>query len=162
MLLLNCNQPGSCELSCVCLCGAVDRPPSPLSPDPHYALRRLRQHRTLLSQGGTSSFSHLPTQTLGCRSSFSLTVSNVPVLQSKAHQFVVKTFNTPTKCNRCTSLMVGLIRQGCTCEGESGGEEPDPADGLLHFPPSGLADFHCIHRSRSVSHSLQCVTSPAM
>lgn len=38
--------------------------------------------------------------------------------QSKAHQFVVKTFNTPTKCNRCTSLMVGLIRQGCTCEGE--------------------------------------------
>uniref|UniRef100_A0A671WJG6 Serine/threonine-protein kinase MRCK alpha n=1 Tax=Sparus aurata TaxID=8175 RepID=A0A671WJG6_SPAAU len=36
--------------------------------------------------------------------------------KSKAHQFVVKTFNTPTKCNRCTSLMVGLIRQGCTCE----------------------------------------------
>uniref|UniRef100_A0AAX7V0W2 Serine/threonine-protein kinase MRCK alpha n=1 Tax=Astatotilapia calliptera TaxID=8154 RepID=A0AAX7V0W2_ASTCA len=37
-------------------------------------------------------------------------------LQPKAHQFVVKTFNTPTKCNQCTSLMVGLIRQGCTCE----------------------------------------------
>ncbi|XP_016133570.1 serine/threonine-protein kinase MRCK alpha isoform X4 [Sinocyclocheilus grahami] len=34
----------------------------------------------------------------------------------KAHQFVVKTFNAPTKCNQCTSLMVGLIRQGCTCE----------------------------------------------
>ncbi|KAK7907366.1 hypothetical protein WMY93_015978 [Mugilogobius chulae] len=34
----------------------------------------------------------------------------------KAHQFVVKTFTTPTKCNQCTSLMVGLIRQGCTCE----------------------------------------------
>uniref|UniRef100_A0A673LYA2 non-specific serine/threonine protein kinase n=1 Tax=Sinocyclocheilus rhinocerous TaxID=307959 RepID=A0A673LYA2_9TELE len=34
----------------------------------------------------------------------------------KAHQFVVKTFNTPTKCNQCTSLMVGIIRQGCTCE----------------------------------------------
>ncbi|XP_071334727.1 serine/threonine-protein kinase MRCK alpha isoform X4 [Trachinotus anak] len=34
----------------------------------------------------------------------------------KAHQFVVNTFNTPTKCNQCTSLMVGLIRQGCTCE----------------------------------------------
>uniref|UniRef100_A0A672JRS4 Serine/threonine-protein kinase MRCK alpha n=1 Tax=Salarias fasciatus TaxID=181472 RepID=A0A672JRS4_SALFA len=32
------------------------------------------------------------------------------------HQFVVKSFNTPTKCNQCTSLMVGLIRQGCTCE----------------------------------------------
>uniref|UniRef100_A0A8C5X8X0 Serine/threonine-protein kinase MRCK alpha n=1 Tax=Malurus cyaneus samueli TaxID=2593467 RepID=A0A8C5X8X0_9PASS len=33
-----------------------------------------------------------------------------------SHQFVVKSFNTPTKCNQCTSLMVGLIRQGCTCE----------------------------------------------
>uniref|UniRef100_A0A7N6A907 non-specific serine/threonine protein kinase n=1 Tax=Anabas testudineus TaxID=64144 RepID=A0A7N6A907_ANATE len=32
------------------------------------------------------------------------------------HQFVVKSFSTPTKCNQCTSLMVGLIRQGCTCE----------------------------------------------
>ncbi|KAK7152629.1 hypothetical protein R3I93_010754 [Phoxinus phoxinus] len=34
----------------------------------------------------------------------------------KAHQFVVKTFSTATKCNQCTSLMVGIIRQGCTCE----------------------------------------------
>uniref|UniRef100_A0A8C6VA34 Serine/threonine-protein kinase MRCK alpha n=1 Tax=Neogobius melanostomus TaxID=47308 RepID=A0A8C6VA34_9GOBI len=39
-----------------------------------------------------------------------------PFPQPKAHQFVVKSFNTPTKCNQCTSLMVGLIRQGCTCE----------------------------------------------
>ena len=38
--------------------------------------------------------------------------------QPKAHQFVVKSFSTPTKCNQCTSLMVGLIRQGCTCEGK--------------------------------------------
>uniref|UniRef100_A0A8C0J2G4 Serine/threonine-protein kinase MRCK alpha n=1 Tax=Chelonoidis abingdonii TaxID=106734 RepID=A0A8C0J2G4_CHEAB len=37
-------------------------------------------------------------------------------LSPKAHQFVVKSFNTPTKCNQCTSLMVGLTRQGCTCE----------------------------------------------
>uniref|UniRef100_A0AAR2LZR1 Serine/threonine-protein kinase MRCK alpha n=1 Tax=Pygocentrus nattereri TaxID=42514 RepID=A0AAR2LZR1_PYGNA len=34
----------------------------------------------------------------------------------KAHQFVVKSFSVPTKCNQCTSLMVGLIRQGCSCE----------------------------------------------
>ncbi|XP_073712322.1 serine/threonine-protein kinase MRCK alpha isoform X9 [Misgurnus anguillicaudatus] len=34
----------------------------------------------------------------------------------KAHQFIVKSFTVPTKCNQCTSLMVGLIRQGCTCE----------------------------------------------
>uniref|UniRef100_A0A5F8G4B1 Serine/threonine-protein kinase MRCK alpha n=1 Tax=Monodelphis domestica TaxID=13616 RepID=A0A5F8G4B1_MONDO len=36
--------------------------------------------------------------------------------EPKAHQLVVKSFNTPTKCNQCTSLMVGLIRQGCACE----------------------------------------------
>uniref|UniRef100_A0A5F8GAS8 Serine/threonine-protein kinase MRCK alpha n=1 Tax=Monodelphis domestica TaxID=13616 RepID=A0A5F8GAS8_MONDO len=37
-------------------------------------------------------------------------------ISPKAHQLVVKSFNTPTKCNQCTSLMVGLIRQGCACE----------------------------------------------
>uniref|UniRef100_A0A286XDI8 Serine/threonine-protein kinase MRCK alpha n=1 Tax=Cavia porcellus TaxID=10141 RepID=A0A286XDI8_CAVPO len=34
----------------------------------------------------------------------------------KAHQFFVKSFTSPTKCHQCTSLMVGLIRQGCSCE----------------------------------------------
>ncbi|XP_002717665.1 serine/threonine-protein kinase MRCK alpha isoform X19 [Oryctolagus cuniculus] len=34
----------------------------------------------------------------------------------KTHQFFVKSFTTPTKCHQCTSLMVGLIRQGCSCE----------------------------------------------
>ncbi|NXG83880.1 MRCKA kinase, partial [Stercorarius parasiticus] len=42
--------------------------------------------------------------------------SGISAPKPKAHQFVVKSFNTPTKCNQCTSLMVGLIRQGCTCE----------------------------------------------
>ncbi|XP_060610136.2 serine/threonine-protein kinase MRCK alpha isoform X6 [Anolis sagrei] len=42
--------------------------------------------------------------------------SGLSVPKPKAHQFVVKSFNTPTKCNQCTSLMVGLIRQGCICE----------------------------------------------
>ncbi|XP_067884038.1 serine/threonine-protein kinase MRCK alpha-like isoform X3 [Heterodontus francisci] len=42
--------------------------------------------------------------------------SSVSNPKPKAHQFVVKSFNTPTKCNQCTSLMVGLVRQGCTCE----------------------------------------------
>uniref|UniRef100_A0A8C4X3T1 Serine/threonine-protein kinase MRCK alpha n=1 Tax=Erpetoichthys calabaricus TaxID=27687 RepID=A0A8C4X3T1_ERPCA len=40
----------------------------------------------------------------------------VHIKAPKAHQFVVKSFSTPTKCNQCTSLMVGLIRQGCACE----------------------------------------------
>ncbi|XP_043860616.1 serine/threonine-protein kinase MRCK alpha isoform X15 [Dromiciops gliroides] len=42
--------------------------------------------------------------------------SGISAPKPKAHQFVVKSFNTPTKCNQCTSLMVGLIRQGCACE----------------------------------------------
>ncbi|XP_058691475.1 serine/threonine-protein kinase MRCK alpha isoform X5 [Poecile atricapillus] len=42
--------------------------------------------------------------------------SGLSAPKPKAHQFVVKSFNTPTKCNQCTSLMIGLIRQGCTCE----------------------------------------------
>ncbi|XP_072555111.1 serine/threonine-protein kinase MRCK alpha-like isoform X5 [Paramormyrops kingsleyae] len=44
---------------------------------------------------------------------------NRPSLASpkpKAHQFVVKTFSVPTKCKQCTSVMVGLMRQGCVCE----------------------------------------------
>ncbi|XP_078061511.1 serine/threonine-protein kinase MRCK alpha-like, partial [Mustelus asterias] len=32
------------------------------------------------------------------------------------HQFKLKTFHSPTKCMRCTSLMVGLARQGFACE----------------------------------------------
>uniref|UniRef100_A0A8C1SPP5 non-specific serine/threonine protein kinase n=1 Tax=Cyprinus carpio TaxID=7962 RepID=A0A8C1SPP5_CYPCA len=48
------------------------------------------------------------------RSGYSSSAHSTP--KPKAHQFVVKTFNAPTKCNQCTSLMVGLIRQGCSCE----------------------------------------------
>jgi serine/threonine-protein kinase MRCK len=34
----------------------------------------------------------------------------------KQHSFCVRTFVAPLKCNHCTSLMVGLIRQGLVCE----------------------------------------------
>ncbi|XP_076641464.1 serine/threonine-protein kinase gek isoform X3 [Halictus rubicundus] len=42
----------------------------------------------------------------------------LPGLQPKpkSHQFLVRTFSAPTKCNHCTSLMVGLTRQGVVCE----------------------------------------------
>ncbi|XP_078255050.1 serine/threonine-protein kinase MRCK alpha-like isoform X1 [Rhinoraja longicauda] len=55
-----------------------------------------------------------PTLTPTIRSSYSGSIVSNP--KPKAHQFVVKSFTTPTKCNQCTSLMVGLVRQGCTCE----------------------------------------------
>lgn len=38
--------------------------------------------------------------------------------QTKTHHFVMKTFSTPYKCNHCTSLMVGVQRQGATCDGK--------------------------------------------
>nr|CAB3229242.1 serine/threonine-protein kinase MRCK alpha [Phallusia mammillata] len=38
-----------------------------------------------------------------------------PTNRPNAHRFVVKTFSSPMKCNHCSSLMVGLIRQGTTC-----------------------------------------------
>ncbi|CAH0380687.1 unnamed protein product [Bemisia tabaci] len=35
---------------------------------------------------------------------------------AKSHQFLIRTFSAPTKCNHCTSLMIGLTRQGVVCE----------------------------------------------
>ncbi|KAF0023144.1 hypothetical protein F2P81_023774 [Scophthalmus maximus] len=57
-----------------------------------------------------------PKSHLKSRSRSPSMASDMEPIEPKAHQFVVKSFNTPTKCNQCTSLMVGLIRQGCTCE----------------------------------------------
>ncbi|XP_036887595.1 serine/threonine-protein kinase MRCK beta isoform X1 [Sturnira hondurensis] len=34
----------------------------------------------------------------------------------RAHQFGIRSFSSPTQCSHCTSLMVGLIRQGYACE----------------------------------------------
>ncbi|CAJ0965061.1 unnamed protein product [Ranitomeya imitator] len=34
----------------------------------------------------------------------------------KAHQLSVKSFSNPTQCSHCTSIMVGLVRQGFSCE----------------------------------------------
>uniref|UniRef100_A0AAQ5YLG5 non-specific serine/threonine protein kinase n=1 Tax=Amphiprion ocellaris TaxID=80972 RepID=A0AAQ5YLG5_AMPOC len=42
--------------------------------------------------------------------------SCVVCFQPKAHQLSIKTFSTPTQCTHCTSLMVGLCRQGYACE----------------------------------------------
>ncbi|XP_045464345.1 serine/threonine-protein kinase Genghis Khan isoform X2 [Harmonia axyridis] len=41
---------------------------------------------------------------------------NQSPMKHKAHQFLVRTFSSPTKCSHCTSLMVGLMRQGMVCE----------------------------------------------
>ncbi|KAK5640191.1 hypothetical protein RI129_011002 [Pyrocoelia pectoralis] len=48
-------------------------------------------------------------------SELSLHDAQSPV-KHKSHQFLVRTFSSPTKCSHCTSLMVGLMRQGMVCE----------------------------------------------
>lgn len=42
--------------------------------------------------------------------------SSQSLSSQKQHSFVIRTFVAPLKCNHCTSLMVGLIRQGLVCE----------------------------------------------
>uniref|UniRef100_A0A8C8SS32 non-specific serine/threonine protein kinase n=1 Tax=Pelusios castaneus TaxID=367368 RepID=A0A8C8SS32_9SAUR len=37
-------------------------------------------------------------------------------VKPKSHSFKMRSFTVPTKCMRCTALMVGLLRQGYACE----------------------------------------------
>ncbi|XP_035208817.1 serine/threonine-protein kinase MRCK alpha-like isoform X2 [Stegodyphus dumicola] len=52
---------------------------------------------------------------------FSPVIDSRPVInllspKPKAHQFLIRSFPSPIKCNHCTSLMIGLCRQGAVCE----------------------------------------------
>uniref|UniRef100_A0A8C1UST9 Serine/threonine-protein kinase MRCK alpha n=1 Tax=Cyprinus carpio TaxID=7962 RepID=A0A8C1UST9_CYPCA len=86
-------------------------------------LRRGVKHQD--SQNSFLAFLNAPTSALDqfdvslrsqtCKTCF-CPVSQPNPPSPKAHQFSVKTFTVPTKCAQCTSLMVGLIRQGCICE----------------------------------------------
>uniref|UniRef100_A0A673A8B4 non-specific serine/threonine protein kinase n=1 Tax=Sphaeramia orbicularis TaxID=375764 RepID=A0A673A8B4_9TELE len=49
-------------------------------------------------------------------SHLSICLSVYKPVAPKAHQLSIKTFSSPTQCTHCTSLMVGLIRQGYACE----------------------------------------------
>ncbi|XP_067007456.2 serine/threonine-protein kinase Genghis Khan isoform X3 [Anabrus simplex] len=61
------------------------------------------------------SIDHNPLHTLETPSKPPLIASHLPP-KPKSHQFLVRTFSSPTKCSHCTSLMVGLTRQGVVCE----------------------------------------------
>lgn len=37
----------------------------------------------------------------------------------KVHNFTMKSFTTPFKCHHCTSLLIGVIRQGTICTGNN-------------------------------------------
>uniref|UniRef100_A0A4W5PK06 non-specific serine/threonine protein kinase n=1 Tax=Hucho hucho TaxID=62062 RepID=A0A4W5PK06_9TELE len=89
-----------------------------------FRLRRGVKHQD--SQNSFLAFLNAPTSALDqfdtlrphlhCHFPTLLRMACCQTQKPKAHQFVVKSFSAPTKCNQCTSLMVGLIRQGCTCE----------------------------------------------
>lgn len=54
------------------------------------------------------------------RTSFSNTPPSTPKTPGqKTHKFLYKTFTVPFKCNYCTSLLIGVHRQGITCDGKS-------------------------------------------
>uniref|UniRef100_A0A8B9PSM8 Serine/threonine-protein kinase MRCK beta n=1 Tax=Apteryx owenii TaxID=8824 RepID=A0A8B9PSM8_APTOW len=65
----------------------------------------------------TSSISEQETQ--GPKSEVSPSTSVITAEQQqepKAHQLNIKSFTSPTQCSHCTSLMVGLVRQGYACD----------------------------------------------
>nr|XP_054305316.1 serine/threonine-protein kinase MRCK beta isoform X3 [Pongo pygmaeus] len=64
----------------------------------------------------TNSASEQETQAPKPEASPSMSVAASEQQEPKAHQFSIKSFSSPTQCSHCTSLMVGLIRQGYACE----------------------------------------------
>ncbi|KAG9481858.1 hypothetical protein GDO78_010863 [Eleutherodactylus coqui] len=64
-------------------------------------------------------------------------------LRPKAHQLAIKSFTSPTQCSHCTSLMVGLVRQGFACEDEEFSVSSVLASDVIH---ATRKDIPCIFR----------------
>uniref|UniRef100_A0A3P8Q6R2 non-specific serine/threonine protein kinase n=1 Tax=Astatotilapia calliptera TaxID=8154 RepID=A0A3P8Q6R2_ASTCA len=94
---------------------------SPLAPDLTFRVSYLSDFPTIHSNKPTHSNSDLPPSTSSIAASFVLMTSTTTRVKlmpctPKAHQLSIKTFSSPPQCTHCTSLMVGLIRQGYACE----------------------------------------------
>lgn len=76
-----------------------------------YAYRQIKQNRAVPMV--------MPSNSLDSPSNKLYANMDYPVANVSSHgrhMFVVRTFIMPLKCNLCTSLMTGLIRQGLVCE----------------------------------------------
>lgn len=115
----------SCSDSNFCLCQQEVKAVSvPASPSPTYqrsalATPKVWRRFAAVVTVSTATVTHVYFITIIC------------CLQPKAHQLSIKTFSSPTQCTHCTSLMVGLIRQGYACEGTP----PSAGTGLVVPPP---------------------------
>ena len=78
--------------------------PPPLPP--------MQQHPTLAYQQSQQQQQQQQQQQFGGHLQQAIQIGPKP----KSHQFLIRTFSSPLKCNHCTSLMVGLTRQGVVCE----------------------------------------------
>ncbi|KAK7598361.1 hypothetical protein V9T40_006596 [Parthenolecanium corni] len=74
-------------------------------------------------KSSNSNLSESSNELPGCTSPFSLHSNKQTILDDKfdrvggnTHHFCIKNFTAPTKCNYCTSLMIGLTRQGVVCD----------------------------------------------
>ncbi|TKS65074.1 Serine/threonine-protein kinase MRCK beta [Collichthys lucidus] len=88
--------------------------------------KEMEENRSHSDKGETSTCTstHTCTSTCTCLTLLSLQTTDIDSTpqkpentppsdhQPKAHQLSIKTFSSPTQCTHCTSLMVGLIRQG--------------------------------------------------
>uniref|UniRef100_A0A8D9BB06 Serine/threonine-protein kinase Genghis Khan n=1 Tax=Cacopsylla melanoneura TaxID=428564 RepID=A0A8D9BB06_9HEMI len=96
----------------------LERPASQISYLDHF-LKESRHTGSVESEDGDIEDNRVPS-IASSRSNLSEInidqMNNMLRHSSKHHQFITRTFTSPTKCNHCTSLMVGLTRQGVVCD----------------------------------------------
>ncbi|KAI5704339.1 hypothetical protein M8J75_004181 [Diaphorina citri] len=98
----------------------LERPASQISYLDHF-LKESRHTGSVESEDGDIEDNRVPSIASSRSNLSELTIDQMNNMlrhdrSSKHHQFITRTFTSPTKCNHCTSLMVGLTRQGVVCD----------------------------------------------
>lgn len=95
----------------------LERPASQISYLDHF-LKESRHTGSVESEDGDIEDNRVPSiaSSRSNLSELNIDQMNNMLRHSKHHQFITRTFTSPTKCAHCTSLMVGLTRQGVVCD----------------------------------------------